>query len=256
MASRTLEHALRKVRAARRLRNELSSEELGQIRKGILQRSVFSAKVTKAKFLDGIKDVTEKVLRKEINPLDAREALKEIATRGGYRAPKGLKGTIQDLTSNQRLDLIVRTNRDMARGFGRFVDAQKSLDKFPWWELYRAEPRAEPRNWSLRWGAAGGGRRGGKMVAQINDPIWSRISAFSLPYPPFDYNSGMSIRRVSVESGAKLGMKKPKDQKPKRIPDFGDSESEIPKDTKLAKQLLKDLGEGYEINGTRVVRSR
>ena len=93
------------------------------------------------------------------------------------------------------------------------------------------------------------------MVAQINDPIWSRISTFSLPYPPFDYNSGMSIRRVSVESGAKLGMKKPKDQKPKRIPDFGDAESEIPNDAKLAKQLLKDLGPGYEIKGTKVVKA-
>lgn len=255
MASRALENALKKVGAARRMRNNLGADELSDIRASIRQRAVFSAGVSKARFLDGIKGVTEKVLRKEMNPLEAREALREVAIRGGYQPKPEIAGTIKDLTSTQRLDLIVRTNRDMARGYGRFVDAQASLDEFPFWEFYRAEPRVEPRDWRARWIEAGGTLQGGKMVAPVNSRIWTLLSVFGLPYPPFDYNSGMSVRRMAAGRGQKLGLKVPKNQKPKRLPNFDGEQAEVPKDSRLAKQLLKDLGEGYAIKGGKIVRT-
>jgi hypothetical protein len=40
-------------------------------------------------------------------------------------------------------------------------------------------------------------------------PIWEGISAFGLPYPPFDYNSGMGLRDVGYREALDLGLLEP-----------------------------------------------
>lgn len=42
----------------------------------------------------------------------------------------------------------------------------------------------------------GGKLTDGRMIARKDDPIWTAISAFGRPYPPFDYNSGMITREI------------------------------------------------------------
>ena len=44
------------------------------------------------------------------------------------------------------------------------------------------------------------------MVALLGDPVWTRISRFGLPYPPFDYGSGMAVRPVSRRECVRLGL--------------------------------------------------
>lgn len=253
MASRVLEHALRKLRKSSTLPGAIDSSEFAQIRRSIRERAVFSAKVTKAKILEGIKATTQQVLAKEISPLAAREKIRAIVEGTKYKPPAGKEGTIEDLGSDARLDLIVRTNRDMARGYGKFVEAQSSMAEFPYWELYRAEPRLEPRDWPSRWSAAGGQLLEGKMMAPVNDAIWTSISAFGNPYPPFDFNSGMSVRRVSVKRVKAMGLPIPKQRKAK-LNGFEYVEGELPRDPDIAKQLLMDLGPGYEVKGGKIVR--
>lgn len=245
MASDVLRIAIEKVRKSGRLRVDLSSDDIDRIGKGIRQRAIFSARVSSASVLDGIKDVTERVLRGEVSPVAARERLRAVVQRTGYTAPEGKEGTIQDLASDQRLDLIVRTNRDMARGYGRFVSAQRTLDEYPFWELYREHPRREPRDWATRWGEAGGRWIDGRPMAPVNSGIWTRISRFGIPYPPFDFNSGMGVRRVRrsrVAGKARIPRQTPRDAlKLDRL------RAEIPEDPRLARQLLDDLGDGYRI---------
>ncbi len=248
MASRTLQVAVKKMEAVGLLKTKLSSQELGEIRTSIRQQAVFSAKVSNGKILESIREVTIGVLNKKISPFAAREKLRETVERSRYKAPKGKEGTIQDLTSTARLDLIVRTNVDMARGYGQFVDAQRGLDEYPFWEMYRKELRQEPRDWPTRWQEAGRALRQGKMVAPVNDRIWKAISAFGTPYPPFDYNSGMSVRRMARARGEKLGLRFPATQSARRIPPMEPPQANVMKDEKLAQQLLKDLGPGYEIS--------
>ena len=48
--------------------------------------------------------------------------------------------------------------------------------------------------------------RGGRMIALKTDPIWMRISAFGLPWPPFDFNSGMGVRNVRRREAVNLGL--------------------------------------------------
>ena len=44
------------------------------------------------------------------------------------------------------------------------------------------------------------------MIALVNDPIWTEISRFGTPYPPFDFNSGMWTRPVSREEATEFGL--------------------------------------------------
>jgi hypothetical protein len=44
------------------------------------------------------------------------------------------------------------------------------------------------------------------MIALKTDPIWTDISAFDLPYAPFDYNSGMDLRDIDRDEAVDLGL--------------------------------------------------
>lgn len=252
--SRTLDLALKKLAGSGRLPGEINSEEQSRIRRSIREQAIFSAKVHKTRILEGIRETTEKVLRKEISPMEARDVLRGIVEGSGYEVPEGLEGSIQDLTSDQRLDLIVQMNRDMARGYGRYAQAQATLDEFPFWELYRQYARREPRDWASRWVEAGGQMIDGKMMAPVNSLLWVKLSEFGTPYPPFDWGSGMGVKRVSRKRVEEAGVKVPK-QKPKKLPKLGSGDVNLPSDKKLGAQLLKDLGPGYKISRGKIVRA-
>ena len=139
-----------------------------------------------------------------------KEALKEISY-DPYAQP-GVAGTIKDLSSDARLNLIIQMQTDSAWGFGKFMRDQDpaALDAAPAQELFRLESRSEPRNWPLRWMNAGGQfYDGGRMIALKNDPIWEEISAFGQPYPPFDYGSGMWVRDILRPEAVRLGLIEP-----------------------------------------------
>ena len=133
-----------------------------------------------------------------------RRALNE----SGYLPPEGKEGTIQDHYTTGRLGLIFDINTRMAQEYGQWKVGQDPdiLDAFPAQELYREEARIHERAWRKRWKDHGGGIYGGRMIARKNDPIWSAISAFGSPYPPFDYNSGMGVRDVSRDVAEQLGV--------------------------------------------------
>ncbi len=44
------------------------------------------------------------------------------------------------------------------------------------------------------------------MVALKSDPVWTKISRFGHPYPPFDWGSGMGVEDVSREDAIALGV--------------------------------------------------
>lgn len=245
--------ALRKVAASGKLATRLSSAELARIRPAIRERAVFSAKVANAEFLDKISSVTRSVVRGEISPGSAKRMLKAFLDAEGYEPEPGEAGKITDLSSDARLRLIVQTNAGMAKGYAKHVAAQKDLDRRPWQELFRQYQRKEPRDWPARWRAAGGTVRAGRMVAEVNSPVWTAISAFGLPYPPFDFNSGMGVRTLSERQ---VGRKAAR-QMPKPPPDFnaGLQSDVLVEDDRIRRQLLRDLGPGYTTRGKgRVLR--
>ncbi|MDD5679385.1 MAG: hypothetical protein PHW60_15565, partial [Kiritimatiellae bacterium] len=121
-------------------------------------------------------------------------------------------GTIKDLSSDARLNLIIRMQTEMALGLGKFIQSQDpaALDAAPAQELYRLEARNAQRNWPSIWQTAGGQfYGGGRMIALKNDPVWTEISDFGQPYPPFKYGSGMWTRDILRPEAEALGVLDP-----------------------------------------------
>lgn len=182
----------------------MRSDMLANLPLELRQRSFFIAGITEAEILQRVKDQISQVID---GKMTESEALSQLRRTGDL-----LSGTA--LEKDGRLKLVLSTNVDMARGYGQWKQGQSPLvlANYPAQEFYRAEKRKEPRDWPARWAAAGGkfypGKSDypqGRMIALKNDPIWASLSAFGLPYPPFDYNSGMGLKDISEEKADALG---------------------------------------------------
>jgi hypothetical protein len=141
----------------------------------------------------------------------------------GYQPDPDKRGTLQDLSSDRRINLVLETNAAVAQGEGWWLQGQDPavLDAWPAQELYRAEGREKNRDWAARWriaGQASGSAMGwtmddGRMVALKNHPIWGRLGDGSLfadglgnPWPPFAFGSGMDVRDVTRGEAVRLGL--------------------------------------------------
>jgi len=216
----------------------LNSAELSKLDSEIRRYSTFSAKTTDARYLDEVAGIIDRI----INPVQeagayidqarGREILRDYLRQVGYEPEEGKAGTLQDLSSDPRLDVIIRTNTEIAQGHGQHVQANDPvvLDAFPCQELYRSQTVTTPRQsnagnqfsasagyggyfWPNKWREMGGQfYGGGRMIARKDDPVWSAISRFGNPYPPFDYNSGMWVKPVSRKESITLGVIDPDDK--------------------------------------------
>jgi hypothetical protein len=235
------QEALDSLRARALLPTSASSAQLAELPAQIRSRSIFSARTINAGYLQEMKNLTDQLLQggrytpvgdyipgSYMEPATMRLKLKEALKSISYDpAQIGAEfGTLKDLGSDPRLNLIIQMQSDSAWGFGKFIRDQDpaALEAAPAQELFRAEARREPRNWPARWMDAGGEFYGsGRMIALKNDPIWSDISAFGQPYPPFDYGSGMWVRDILRPEALALGVIDP-DQtvQPSNIQPFND----------------------------------
>ncbi len=196
------------------------SAALSELPASILERAWVSARVDNAYYLQRIADVTQMLADPAGAAAQAaggighskaaqilRDALQEIGYHPGTAGV--VPGSIQDFSSEARINLVLETNRDMALGYGQHAQGQDRgvLDAFPCQELYRELERKEKRPWPQIWRDAGGETYGGRMIARKDSPIWVAISEFHLSYPPFAYNSGMWVRDVARSECIRLGVK-------------------------------------------------
>ena len=209
------------------LPTNMNSAELMQLDASVRERAFFSARNMYEVVLSGIRDKVATLINPQTVPRGATEGetlarartdIREMLQSVGYDPDK--PGTITDISSDQRIRLVLDMNMQMAQNYGDWRQGQTKtlLDAYPAQELYRAEERKEKRDWYARWEGAGGeifpgvppglpiGDGNGRMIALKNDTIWSAISEFGLPYPPFDFNSGMSIRDVSRLKAMAFGL--------------------------------------------------
>ena len=143
----------------------LSSAQLDQLSAEIRERSFFSARVTNADFLAQVYERIDKIVSPENRPAGEymspgrfRVELRDILNQLGYAPDPDDAGTIKDLRTDARLNLIARMNADSVRAYGQYMQGQEpaALDAFPAQELFRLEVRAEPRDWISIWRGAGG----------------------------------------------------------------------------------------------------
>ncbi|MEM1083225.1 MAG: hypothetical protein AAGI48_03815 [Verrucomicrobiota bacterium] len=220
-----------------------STAELRELAAGIRARSVFVARGANANFLSKLKEVIDQVAGGEMGRSEARVTLLETLRALGYTpeggfpdaegvVPPAVAGSIEDLSSFRRIDLIVRTQTDLMAGAGQQLrghDAQR-LALFPAWELVRYEQADFPRDWPERWEQIGGDlksggrtisstgtlKNSGRMIALKGDPIWGELGAsgnfddaLDVDHPPFAFNSGMGWMEVDRATAERLGVTGP-----------------------------------------------
>lgn len=207
-----------------------SREQREEFAAALRSKSVFSARVTSAEHLGGIREVVKLVLSGKMDFAEARMILGQTLDALGYtpeggfdgdegQVPPAIKGTLQDLRSRRRLELILNTQIDLMQGAAQAQAGQDDLALYPAWELIRLGQRRVPRFWPTRFEEAGGdllgkgaGGIGGRMIAHKNDPVWAALGdsalfddALDVSHPPFAFNSGMGWREVSLPAFRRLG---------------------------------------------------
>lgn len=199
----------------------LSSQEWADLPQELRDRSFWTARFASADLLQLMYDKITSALelgREETakgGRFTSRSTfigdMKEALKASGYMPEPDTEGSIKDHSSRGRLGLIFDINTRLAEGYAGWTAGQSkgALDAFPAQELYREESRIVPRAWHTRWHDHGGEFFDGRMIALKNSPIWTAISAFGSPYPPFDYNSGMGIRSISRSEAISLGVIEP-----------------------------------------------
>ena len=208
----------------------LTSREMAELDYQIRERAFWSATVNNAKVVNAMHKACNDYAAGKLSMSDARLAMQRALNSTGYKPADGTKGSIRDLNSFRRQDLILRTNLEMAQGYARFAEAQEDLDLYPCFELIRIRQSRQPRDWTSRWQAAGGKLYNGRMIAEVNSPIWTEISRFKQPYPPFDFNSGMGLRDVSRKEAVESGVIDADNfAQPQELPSMNENlETEIP----------------------------
>jgi hypothetical protein len=216
--------AFKAAQARGAMPTDLGSAELRELSAGMRARSVFTARGTNAIFASKLKEMIGQLAAGDIGESEVRvtllETLKALnyTPEGGFpgdagKVPPAVRGSLQDLSSFRRLDLIVRTQIDLMTGAGqqmRGLDPQR-LAISPCWELVRMVPVRVPRDWKQRWADVGGKLYDGRMIAPKGDLIWGELGSsfddsLDVDYPPFAFNSGMGWREVSAQTATTLGV--------------------------------------------------
>lgn len=188
----------------------LTAEEWARVQADKRRRAIFAALVDEIGALQEAQYQVAAILSGESSKVDARLELSDVLAALNYMPGEGAEGGIQDLRTVARQNLILETNLTMAAG-----EAQREMFRgsyaYPAQRLVRLGQRTEPRDWPSRWRMAyaevgGAGACATDMVALNDSPIWTALSAFGQPYPPFDYNSGMGLEPVDYDEAEALGL--------------------------------------------------
>lgn len=209
----------------------LSSALLSLLDREAKERALFSARTAEQRYVAAMQEVIEDFTSGEISLAEARKRLHTFLDDFGYTPEHGFPGatekfpakpgTIEDLSSYGRVNLIVETNTSMASSVSRLAEeTMETLNEFPAWRLTRfMQPNGKPRDWRLRWELAGrsvrwAGALRDDFVARKDSPVWQALGdgaggfsdTLGNPYPPFAFNSGMGWEDVEREEAESLGL--------------------------------------------------
>lgn len=223
----TATEAIRTAAARRILPTWLGSADLAEVAQHILDRAYFSARTTNAIYLEALRERISRLLSDgyEGDQAQLRLELQQILAELGYDPefgfpgdeelgiPPARPGSLQDLSSDARINLILETQLELMAGKGQEQRGlqPEALDLFPAWELVRLRPVRMPRDWPKRWEKAGGralidadGRL--RLAAGKLDEIWSVLGdkavfrdALGVSHPPFCFRSGMGWAPIEAD---------------------------------------------------------
>jgi hypothetical protein len=201
--------------------SRLRSDEWAGVPVALREEAMFSSTVEDLRVLSAMR---EKILQglEQARPggtgMDGARFAADLRNLMG--AAPGDSGDLTDITSTRRLSLIWNFQVASANAKAAYkADLDPNLlDAFPGYRLIRVESRRVPRDWYERWGEAGAavgweGASKTELIALKTSPIWTALSRFGRPTPPFDFQSGMGWEDIDRAEAEALGLL-PKNQSP------------------------------------------
>ncbi|MFC1452038.1 hypothetical protein ACFLSJ_01685 [Verrucomicrobiota bacterium] len=134
-------------------------------------------------------------------------------------------------SSDQVAQEVGRTRQMLTEGYILWLKGQEDesyREQWPAQELVGDIEAEERLEWFDRWQAAGGKLHSGRFVAAKNDPVWVGISAFGLPFPPFDLGSALGVDDIAREEAVTLDVIERGDEIPPPSHTFSLDAFEIP----------------------------
>lgn len=189
--------------------SNLDSKEWNTIQAALRNRAFFSSCIAEANILQAMRHRAAEYAARGVDISEARKQMRADLERMHYAPKEGEEGTIKDLFSEARLNVILKHNLDQARGMIQRASGMTpgAFAAFPALEFKRIHHRKNKRTtWAERWRKAGGKLYGGKMIALKTDPVWIKISVFGNPFPPFDWGSGMGVIDVDRKTAIEIGL--------------------------------------------------
>ena len=189
--------------------SKLDSKEWNQVQAAFRNRAFFSSQVAQANIIQAMRGRVAEYAERGVDISEARKLMRADLKRTDYKPEPGKEGTIKDLFSKARLDVIFKHNLRQARGMIQRASGMTpgAFAAFPAQEFKRTHKRqVERKDWPERWRKAGGKVYGGRMIALKTDPVWERLSVFGNPFPPFDWGSGMGVIDVDRKTAIELGL--------------------------------------------------
>ncbi len=124
--------ALKQWRSRRIVPTVLSAAKLREVGRQIMERSVISARTTSAKYLGRVAEVLDSMIGGVMDKASGRWELIKKLSELGYDAETGFpedmgkvppaeRGTMADLASGSRLNLLLETNQRTAHNYGKLV---------------------------------------------------------------------------------------------------------------------------------------
>lgn len=191
-----------------------------------------SARTTSERYLARLQATLADLARGDIGAARGREILIDElrglgydAERGGFPeapVPAADAGTLRDLASRARLDLVLRTQLQSAQAMGQVARSEDPvvMELYPAYELVRGAYRVRPRgDWPQRWRAAGEavgwqGAARGRMIALKTSPVWQALGegaggfrdTLGNPWPPFAWGSSHVWRDRNRDEAAEAGL--------------------------------------------------
>ena len=231
IALQPIAEAAEKLSARTPVGAALTSAEWERTPVEIRDRSFFLSRIENARVLDRAQSGLGNIIAQTRNEFGVIEDRSKFIAELGKLAEKegltptepGLKGTVLDITSEARGEMIYQKQTEMLYNYARAKRGASGplLRAAPAQELVRISERKEKRQWVDIWRANGGrtypgepsiggelqaGMGGIRCIALKSDEIWRRISRFGLPYPPFDFGSGVGVTNITRTEAFRLGL--------------------------------------------------
>jgi hypothetical protein len=227
-----IREALDRIKAKTVVPSSMRSAEWAAMPVEIREASQFSAGVASARVMTAIQSRLQSDAAWDFGVPSGREAfirdMRAVMEAEGVGWESKGEGSITNPRANSRLGLIYDQQTTSARGYAaRKIGMDRGmLQEVPAQELIREqEPKGGPgarRPWTKIWTEKGGRLAGGRMAALKTDGIWTAISRFGVPWPPFDFGSHMGVRDILRDEAEELGLIGPDDDvAPEPVPDYG-----------------------------------